>query len=443
MLPQLTAAWQCDWRDVLADIEEARAAASLGQVHRAVLHDGRVVAIKIQYPGMLSAIQEQARVLGWLPKVGPMRRWDIDIDAHRRSLFECLEQECDYRREAAQQQAVPLVPGIRKAAVIEAWSTTTVLMQEWCPGQPLNVTKTWPLGERLRLGQAILDQFLHGLVDHGWLHGDLHFGNWAVDPTSKTLILYDYGACRHLSHADRHAWQHFLDIWHHNPDPAAAQAAFVGLGFNRDKLHPITDLLPQLGAILCQPFLSRGPIDLQRWRPGQDCKRLLGDHAWYFRSAGPPELLGLLRIGRDVLQLLRHLDVELDWLGSLQRISNSLERTSSPKPTNSHHTTPPTSDLQNAVDAACAKPGTATSLVVEAWRGQQRSVEITLPARTLGSISTMIPADLLPEIEQALAQEGTSLNNIAQTAIDLHRMQPNTLLCDLSVATRRITLRLR
>ena len=89
--------------EIFSKFDESRAAASLGQVHHAVLRDGREVAVKVRYPGIPDAVRAELRLAGLIPGVGPLRKWGFAIDAYRKVLSSNMERELDYRSEAKRQ----------------------------------------------------------------------------------------------------------------------------------------------------------------------------------------------------------------------------------------------------------------------------------------------------------------------------------------------------
>ena len=103
-MPVIAEQWNCDPETVFSEIEPHGRAASLGQVHRATLRDGRTVAIKVQYPGIRQAVEADLKMLGWLSKpVGDLRR-GFDLTDYRGAIRDSLDEELDYVREAEHQR---------------------------------------------------------------------------------------------------------------------------------------------------------------------------------------------------------------------------------------------------------------------------------------------------------------------------------------------------
>ena len=111
---------------IFEDLDPVGIAASLGQVHRARLRDGGEVAVKVQYPNIAVAMQTELGVLGWLPGFGPARRWGVDLDGYRTMLTSALEEELDYRGEAARQYGI-LFAWLCKRAGLDTLGTVVEL----------------------------------------------------------------------------------------------------------------------------------------------------------------------------------------------------------------------------------------------------------------------------------------------------------------------------
>ena len=128
-------------------------AASVGQVHRATLIDGREVAVKIQHPGIATTIEYDLRALGWLTApVGDIRR-GFDLKAYRAEIGESLRREVDYRSEASSlnqftELARTLFSPIALPAVVPELSNEKLLVTTWLEGETLAQARLWPQRDR-------------------------------------------------------------------------------------------------------------------------------------------------------------------------------------------------------------------------------------------------------------------------------------------------------
>jgi predicted unusual protein kinase regulating ubiquinone biosynthesis (AarF/ABC1/UbiB family) len=181
--------------------EEAFAAASIGQVHRAVTHDGQEVAVKVQYPGIAEAVETDLRNLNLLLPLVKRLAPGLDTRALAAELRERIGEELDYEIEAQSQRRVARAyrghPFVRIPAVVTALSTRRVLVSELVHGEPFDAVKRRPEPERDRFGEIVF-RFYFGLVTHTRLvSGDPHPGNYLLCPDGRVCFL-DFGLMRQV-----------------------------------------------------------------------------------------------------------------------------------------------------------------------------------------------------------------------------------------------------
>ena len=198
MAGELGPEWQSKFRTFGQD---AAAAASLGQVHRATLHDGTPVACKLQYPDMASTMEADLRQLRLGMSVYKRMESAIQLDDIYDELAERLREELDYRREAAQMRLYGLMlAGDELVSVpvpVESHSTGRLLTMTWLEGRGLQsrLDEGMDEGERNRLATAIFHAWYGPLYRYGVIHGDPHLGNYQVR-ADNGLNLLDYGTIR-------------------------------------------------------------------------------------------------------------------------------------------------------------------------------------------------------------------------------------------------------
>jgi predicted unusual protein kinase regulating ubiquinone biosynthesis (AarF/ABC1/UbiB family) len=190
-----------DWRDLFTSFDDKpAAAASIGQVHRAVWADGRDVAVKLQYPGagpaLLSDLNQLARFARLFAVINP----GLDVKPLIAELKARVAEELDYALEAKSQAAFAAAydgdPDIRVPAVVHA--APGVLVTEWVDGTPLSrIIRDGSQDERDRAGLLYVRFLFSGPERAGLLHADPHPGNYRLLADGRLGVL-DYGAVNRL-----------------------------------------------------------------------------------------------------------------------------------------------------------------------------------------------------------------------------------------------------
>ena len=194
-----------DWEQRFARFEhEAAASASLGQVHRAVAHDGRRLAVKLQYPDMQSAVEADLTQLGMLFSLHRRMSPAIETSEMLKEISARLREELDYELEAKQTRLYGLIfesdPLIRVPDVLPELSTKRLLTMTWLDGRRLLDYTDRPLEERNQIARAMFRAWWFPFSHYGVIHGDPHLGNYTVfeDESGKAagINLLDYGCMR-------------------------------------------------------------------------------------------------------------------------------------------------------------------------------------------------------------------------------------------------------
>jgi predicted unusual protein kinase regulating ubiquinone biosynthesis (AarF/ABC1/UbiB family) len=189
------------WESKFASFErEAVAAASLGQVHRATLPDGRAVAIKLQYPDMASAVEADIQQLNNL--AGAYRRFGkvVDPSQIQVELADRLREELDYEREAKHMALYRAMHaetrGVRVPAPIESHSTRRLLTMTWLDGAPFKSLLDAPQEVRNRMAELLFVAWWRPMARFGVIHGDPHLGNYTFTDDAADLNMLDFGCVR-------------------------------------------------------------------------------------------------------------------------------------------------------------------------------------------------------------------------------------------------------
>jgi predicted unusual protein kinase regulating ubiquinone biosynthesis (AarF/ABC1/UbiB family) len=188
--------------------EEAVAAASIGQVYRARLQDGRAVAVKVQYPGVAQAVRADLQNLGLIMRVAKRMAPGMDVKAMTHEIRERLTDELDYEHEAQQHRAFARSwrghPFIYVPPVVTELCTEHVLVSEWVDGVGFEEIKRADRATRDRFGEIVFRFFFGSLYRNGHFSGDPHPGNYRLMEDGRVAFI-DFGMTRRVSREDRDA----------------------------------------------------------------------------------------------------------------------------------------------------------------------------------------------------------------------------------------------
>ena len=179
---------------------EAAAAASLGQVHRAIALDGQPLACKLQYPDMTSAVESDLAqlqtILGLVKRLGRY----IDPSAIGEEISDRLREELDYAREAAHMRLYrEMLAPFSAVAIPEPiadLSTGRLLTMTWLDGKPLREFEGADQETRNRIATLLFKAWWTPFGQYGVIHGDPHLGNYSFAGDGETLNLLDFGCVR-------------------------------------------------------------------------------------------------------------------------------------------------------------------------------------------------------------------------------------------------------
>jgi predicted unusual protein kinase regulating ubiquinone biosynthesis (AarF/ABC1/UbiB family) len=299
--------------------EEAFAAASIGQVHRAVTHDGRPVAVKVQYPGVAEAVDTDLRNLTLLLPLVKRLAPGLDVKAIYAELRERIAEELDYELEAQNQRAIARAhrghPFAFVPEVHTALSSRRVLVTDLIEGERFEAVKRRDAATRDRFGEIVF-RFYFGLVHHmGRVSGDPHPGNYLLLADGRVGFL-DFGLMRTLAR-DYLGAESAVAVAVEEGDAAEVHARLAQLGYLPDPAAFVPDdLLAQLtamGAWYMEP--GRRRFD-PKW-VAELIDSTTGPRSPYFgqmrRQTLPPQALLLRRMEGLVLSTLGEVRAAADW----------------------------------------------------------------------------------------------------------------------------------
>jgi predicted unusual protein kinase regulating ubiquinone biosynthesis (AarF/ABC1/UbiB family) len=222
---------------VFASIEEeAFAAASIGQVHRATLHDGTKVAVKVQYPGIADALESDMANAGIIVRLAKLLAPGLDAKAVASELRERVLEELDYEFEAQNQRAFARAydghPFIFVPKVHSRLSRRRVLVADYVEGRDFEEVKQLDQDERDIFGEIIF-RFCFGSIYHlQHFNADTHPGNYLLMEDGRVAFL-DFGMTKRLTPQQIQLEQRAVDAAGRD-DPEALRKALHDLGFVND-----------------------------------------------------------------------------------------------------------------------------------------------------------------------------------------------------------------
>jgi predicted unusual protein kinase regulating ubiquinone biosynthesis (AarF/ABC1/UbiB family) len=188
--------------EVFADFDpEPIAAASIGQVYRARLPDGRPVAVKVQYPGVAAAVRADLQNLGMILRLAKRIAPGMDPKAIGEEIRDRVQDELDYEVEAQNQRALARIfrghPFIVVPDVITSLSRERVLVSEYVHGTGFEELKARPQEQRDRVGEILFRFYFGCLYRHHQFSGDPHPGNSMLLDDGRMAFL-DFGLFKRM-----------------------------------------------------------------------------------------------------------------------------------------------------------------------------------------------------------------------------------------------------
>lgn len=303
------------------------AAASIGQVHRAMTRDGRAVAVKVQYPGVAEAVASDLDNVGLLfagmAQVFP----GFDHKPFVAELRDRLVEELDYTNEAANQSLFADYyrghPYFQVPDVIEEHSTSRVLTTELAEGASWAEMLTWSQEEKDLAGETIFRFAFGSLYRLKAFNGDPHPGNYLFRPGGQVTFL-DFGLVKHFTDDDVEKFERMIRAMVLEPDAAEFRSVIESLGLLKPG-EPFTDdeVIDYFGHFY--EFVKEdGVITIEPEYASETVRRFFdqrGPYGEIMRASNlPPEFVIIQRINLGLFALFG----ELRCTGNWRRLSEEL-----------------------------------------------------------------------------------------------------------------------
>jgi len=322
-----------DWQSRFQSFgQEAAAAASLGQVHKAVLPDGLQVACKLQYPDMPSTVEADLRQLKIAMAIYHRMDNAIQNDEIYKELSERLREELDYQREAAQMRLYHAmledVADVHVPVPVADLTTPRLLTMTWLDGGPLQrwIDSNPPLADRNRVAEALFRAWYVPFYRYGVIHGDPHMGNYQVRPDGAVNLL-DFGAIRVFPASFARGVIDLFEAIRDQDDEKAAHA-YSNWGFDNITPTKVT-VLNGWARFLYEPLLDDRVRRIQETDDAQYGRTVAeGVHSGLKSIGGvrpPREFVLMDRSAVGLGSVFLRLKAELNWSRLYQEVTSDFD----------------------------------------------------------------------------------------------------------------------
>ena len=241
---------------------EPIAAASIGQVHRAITKDHRAVAVKVQYPGIAQTIAADLGNVGLLRSLLRVAAPSQDVNALIEELRERITEELDYLREAENQRTFAAYfdghPTIAVPKIVDELSTARVITSELATGVRYAEMLGWSQQEKDLAAETIYRFTFRSLYELHAFNGDPHPGNYLFEPGGQVTFL-DFGLVKHFTPNELDPLINMIKTLCIAGDPEAFRRAMEDAGFLAPGAPIGTDQVVDHMALFYDSISTRGP----------------------------------------------------------------------------------------------------------------------------------------------------------------------------------------
>lgn len=212
----LRAEWGPDWRRQFRWFNPRPiAAASIGQVHKALTRDGEELAIKVQYPGVAKSIDSDVDNVMTLLKVAGFAPPELEMDKLMAAAKQQLHEEADYQREGAQmamyREMLADTPGFVVPRLHEGLTRGSILAMSFEEGVSIEELGNEPPERRDEVFARLIRLVARELFDLGVMQTDPNFANFRYRRETGEIVLLDFGACRPVDPAVANGYRRMLE----------------------------------------------------------------------------------------------------------------------------------------------------------------------------------------------------------------------------------------
>ena len=262
----LDSEWGPDWRRRFARFNATPiAAASIGQVHRATLPDGRELAIKVQYPGVRESIDSDVDNVATLLRVSGVLPRELDLAPLLTEAKRQLHEEADYKREAAQMtRFADWLDGHADYVIprpLPELTTARVLAMDFIDGIPIEALADAPQEQRDAAMRDLMALVLREMFEFGAMQTDPNFANYRFQPDTGRLVLLDFGAARDVDPATAQGYRSLLSAGLSGDRDAVREAAQAAGFLGEAAVARHRPLVDRMIDIVVTEMSRPGPFD--------------------------------------------------------------------------------------------------------------------------------------------------------------------------------------
>jgi predicted unusual protein kinase regulating ubiquinone biosynthesis (AarF/ABC1/UbiB family) len=293
------------------------AAASIGQVHRAITLDGRAVAVKVQYPGIAETIAADLSNVSLLRRMLRITAPAQDVDALLAELRDRVLEELDYRREAENQRLMAAYyhghPTIAIPGIVSELSTRRMVTSELSDGARFAELASWSQDERDLAGETIYRFVFRSLYEVHAFNGDPHPGNYLFHGGGRVTFL-DFGLVKHFTAAELQPLMHMARNLCVERDPEAFRRSMEEAGFLRRGAPLSTETLVEHMAVFYDTIREPGRLTMTGDYASAVVRRFFDVRSPVAEYVSVPRSYVILqRINLGLFAVLGELSATADW----------------------------------------------------------------------------------------------------------------------------------
>jgi len=296
---------------------EPIAAASIGQVHRAVTRDGRPVAVKVQYPGIAETMAADLSNVALLRRMLRITAPSQDVDALLAELRDRVLEELDYRKEAENQRLIAEYydghPTIHIPAIVGELSARRVVTSELSDGARFSELAQWPQHERDLAAETIYRFVFRSLYEVHAFNGDPHPGNYLFHGGGRVTFL-DFGLVKHFTQAELLPLMSLARRLCVENDPEGFRRSLEEAGFLTPQAPLPTDAIVSHLGVFYATIREPGPLTITSDYASSVVRRFFDVRSPVAQYVSVPRSYVILqRINLGLFALLGELTATADW----------------------------------------------------------------------------------------------------------------------------------